>query len=163
MHCNLNEFRHITILQILPKDGDLGELINLRPMALLLIFSKLFSELIYNHITTHPLIISLGINTTLLLAYVSRTLCYTQRWYLSNIMSSTYNYGCSTWICVKIFDTIDHPVLIEALQSNGLPDAYTALLFLSVILFNCILDIAFIYGVAPIEMEGYLSLTDLHV
>ena len=40
MHCNLNKFRHITILQILPKDGDLGELINLRPMALLLIFSN---------------------------------------------------------------------------------------------------------------------------
>ena len=38
MEGNFNESENITILAMMPTDGDLGELINLRPIALLLIF-----------------------------------------------------------------------------------------------------------------------------
>ena len=70
----------------------------------------------------------------------------------------------------KVFETIDHPALIRALRSRGLPEVYLTLLFLvytnqmasingssnvsvqrgvkqgdtfSAILFNCVLDIVF--------------------
>ena len=46
-----DESWHITILQMLPKDGDLGELSNWWPLALLPIFYKVFSKLVYNRIS----------------------------------------------------------------------------------------------------------------
>ena len=41
---------YITILQMLSKDGDLNELTNWRPIAILLIFYKIYAKLIYTRI-----------------------------------------------------------------------------------------------------------------
>ena len=46
-----DESSHNTILQMLPKDGDLKELSNWRPIALLSIFYKIFAKFVYNRIS----------------------------------------------------------------------------------------------------------------
>ena len=81
----------------------------------------------------------------------------------------------------KAFDTIDHPALIQALRSRGLPESYVSLLFLlyadqmasvngsskfpiqrevkqgdtfGAILFNCVLDVAFDEWRRSLDQEG---------
>ena len=48
-----DESWYTSILQMLPKDGDLNELKNWRPIALLPIFYKIFSKLIYYRISSY--------------------------------------------------------------------------------------------------------------
>ena len=47
-----DESWHITILQMLSKDGDLSEIYNCRPIAILSIFYTVCSKLVYNLISS---------------------------------------------------------------------------------------------------------------
>ena len=176
-----DESWHTTILQMLPKDGDLGELSNWRPIALLPIFYKVFSKLVYNRISIqlfqyqswdqHGFTPGIRIEDALLCAEV--VLEYHEEftlpiWMLSMDMR-------------KAFDMIDHLALINALRSKGLSEEYISLLSLlyadqsgtvnrssafliqlgvkqgdtlSAILFNCVLDIAFDAWLLSLHHEG---------
>ena len=161
-----DESWHNTILQMLPKDGDLKELFNWRPIALLQIFYKIFSKFVYNRISTHlfqrqsldqhGFTPDIRIEDALLCAEV--------------VIEHHQEFQIPLWMLSmdmrKAFDTIDHPALIRALRSRGLPEVYVALLFLlyanqmtsvdgsskfsvqrrdtfGALLFNCVVDVAF--------------------
>ena len=51
MDASFEDSWYVTILQMLPKDGDLNELTNWRPIAILQIFYKIYSKLVYNRIS----------------------------------------------------------------------------------------------------------------
>ena len=168
---------------MLPKDGDLNELKNCRPIALLPIFHKIFSKLIYNCISSylfsqqsfdqHGFTPGIRIEDALLCAEV--------------VIEHHLEFNLELWLLSmdmrKAFDTIDHHALMQSLRSKGLPDAYISLLSvmytnqkasangsstfpiqrdikqrdtLSAILFNCILDIAFDTWRISLANEGIL-------
>ena len=51
LDASFEESLYITILQMLPKDGDLNKLTNWRPIAILSIFYKKNAKLVYNRIS----------------------------------------------------------------------------------------------------------------
>ena len=115
---------------MLPKDGDLKELSNWRPIALLQIFYKIFAKLVYNRISYHlfqrqsvdqyGFAPDIRIEDALLCTEVTiehRQEFNLQLWMLSMDMR-------------KAFDIIDHPALVQVLRSRGLPESYVSLLFL---------------------------------
>ena len=165
-----DESWHPLILQMLSKDGDLNEFSNWRPIAILLIFYKIFSKSFYNRISSHLFQIQsfdqyeftpgIRIEDVILCAEI--------------VMEYHEEFNMPLWIISmdmrKAFDAIDHIALMRALRSRGLPEEYVSLLSvlysnqkasvnrssefkiqrhvkqgdpLSVILFNCILDTTF--------------------
>ena len=178
-----DESWYTSILQMLPKDGDLNELKNWRPIALLPIFYKIFSKLIYYRISSylfsqqsfdqHGFTPGIRIEDALLCAEV--------------VIEHHLEFNLELWLLSmdmrKAFDTIDHHALMQSLRSKGLPDAYISLLSvmytnqkasangsskfpiqrgvkqgdtLSAILFNCVLDIAFDTWRLSLANEGIL-------
>ena len=115
---------------MLPKDGDLKELCNWRPIALLPIFYKIFSKLVYNCISNHlfqrqsldqhGFTPDIRIEDALLCAEV--------------VIEHHQEFQIPLWMLSmdmrKAFDTINHPALIRALRSRGLLEVYVTLLFL---------------------------------
>ena len=157
-------------LQMLSKERKLDDLSNWRPIAVLQLFYKVFSKIIYNRISSqlfgcqsfdqHRFKPDIRIEDVLLYAEI--------------IINTHLEFHMPLWILNidmrKIFDTIDHPTLVSALRSRELPDVYISLLSilyknqkasvngsskfpiqkgfkqgdtLSAILFNCVLDFAF--------------------
>ena len=87
---------HLTILHIMQKDRDLGELTNWGPIAFLPIFYKIFSKFIYNRISKHifdcqcwdqhDFILDIRIEDALLCAEV-----------IFEYHQEFYHYGCLAW------------------------------------------------------------------
>ena len=170
MDWTFDESWHNTIFQMLPKDGDVKEFSNWRRTALLLIFYNIFAKLVYNPISYHlfqrqsvdqyGFTPDIRIEDALFCAEVAiehHQELNLPLWMLSMDMR-------------KAFDTINHPALVRALRSRGLPEAYVSLLALlyanqmasvngsskfliqrgvkqgdtpSAMLLNCVLDVAF--------------------
>ena len=181
MDASFEDSWYVTILQMLSKDGDLNELNNWRPIAILQIFYKIYSKLVYNRISPylfkhqswdqHGFTLGIRIEDALLCAEVAiehHLEFQLPMWMLSMDMR-------------KAFDTIDHSALMQSLRSKGLPEEYISLLTilyadqkgvvnhssefliqrgvkqgdtLSAILFNCILDMAFDLWLASLTHEG---------
>ena len=128
MDISFDESWHITLLQMLPKDGHLGELANWRPIALVPVFYKICLKFVYDCISTHifnhhswhqhGFTHCIRIQDALLCAEVA--------------LEHHHEFNLQLWILSmdirKALDTIDHPALIEALRSTGLHDAYMLLL-----------------------------------
>ena len=166
---------------MLPKDDDLNELTNWRPIAILPIFYKIYAKLIYNRISPqlfqhqswdqHGFTPGIRIEDALVCAEI--TIEHHQEFQLPLWMLSMDMR--------KAFDTIDHAALMQALRSKGLSDEYISLLTilysgqkdtvnhssefliqkgvkqgdtLSAILFNCILDMAFDLWRSSLTTEG---------
>ena len=164
-----DEWQH-TVFRMLPKDGDLSEATNWRPIAILPILYKIFSRLIYNRIAPclhahqstdqHAFTPGVRIEDALLTAEV--------------VIEYASEFHVPVWLLSmdlrKAFDTVDHSALFDAMTLHGVPACYVELIrilycgqtgsvhgsgafpiergvrqgdVLSSVLFNCVLDIAF--------------------
>lgn len=160
----------MAILQMIPKDGDLRELANWRPIAILYIFYKLFSKFIYLLISSylfhyqssdlHGFTLGKRIEDVLVCAEVA--------------IEHHQEFNLELWLISldmrKAFDTIDHKVMVRVPRSRGFLEEYLSLIsmlygiqrasvnrsseflvqrgvkqgnILSAVIFNCVLDIAF--------------------
>ena len=171
----------VAIFQMLPKTGNLNDVANWRPIAILPILYKIFAKLVYQRISPrlflnqsadqHAFTPSIRIEDALLCAEVTieYSLEFQQPlWLMSMDMR-------------KAFDTISHAALFDALERHGVESGYISLLkliyrkqigqangsrtfpirrgvrqgdVLSAILFNCVLDIAFESWKSKLDTHG---------
>lgn len=174
---------HITVFQMLPKEGDLRKVSNWRPIAILPSMYKVFPRLVYNRISPtlfasqsedqHAFTPGIRIEDALLCAEVA--------------VSSAIEFNSPLWLLSidlrKASDTIDHEYLFKALGYHGLDPSYITLLrklygkqqatvqgsqhfdvqrgvkqgdVLSAIIFNCVLDVASENWKRQLSDEGIL-------
>ena len=158
---------HITIFKMLPKSGNLCEVANWRPIAILPILYKLFARMVYHRISPTRLAHQshdqfrftpgIRIEDALMVAEC--------------VIAHSVEFQVPVWLVSldlrKAFDRVEHRALFEALNRCDLPDCYIALIeqlyshqrgsangidafqinrgvkqgdVLSSILFNCVLD-----------------------
>ena len=120
MDASFEDSWYVTILQMLPKDGDLNKLTNWRPIAILPIFYKIYSKLVYNRISPylfkyqswdqHGFTPGIRIEDALLCAEVA--------------IEHHLEFQLPMWMLSmdirKTFNTIDHSALMQSLRSKGL-------------------------------------------
>ena len=119
---------HTTLFSMLPKSGNLDDPANWRPIAILPIFYKLFSRLLY-----HRLRLFLepeqsddqyGFRRN---KRIEDVFCV-----LENVIGKCIEFGVPLWMVSldmrKAFDRIEFVPLFHALREQGVPESYIALL-----------------------------------
>ena len=92
------ENRHHTIFQMLPKEGDVTQVKNWWPIAILPIMYKLFARLLY---TEYHLLYFLGNVRSNMLSHPTRELrmhYFKQKLLLNLVLSLMYRFGY--WVCI---------------------------------------------------------------
>eukprot|EP00973_Karenia_brevis_P019828 2718821-Karenia_brevis.AAC.1 len=184
---NFDTTWHRTLFQMLPKSGDLEEVANWRPIAILPILYKLFSKLIFmrisNPLDQHQCYDQVGFRKGF---WIEDALSVFDS--VSNL-SSEFNQDI--WIASmdlrKAFDRIEFDPLFEALREHGVSEGYIHLLMalytnqvgyldedsefqikrgvkqgdiMSPILFNAIIEVAFSRWKRKLSTQGILIAPD---
>ena len=174
---------HVIIFRMLPKNGDLTDVNNWRPIAVLPILYKIFSKLVYSRI--HQILESNQSDDQFVFRKDRRI--DDVFGILENIVGKTSEWNLPLWIASldlrKAFDRILHQPLFRTLRLQKVPESYVQLLVvlyknqkgsidgkvffairrgvkqgdvLSAILFNAVLEEAFIQWKSKLVSEGFL-------
>ena len=125
---NTPENWHVTIFRMLPKNGDLSNVNNWRPIAVLPILYKIFSKLIYARIS--PILESCQSNDQF--GFQKDRRIDDVLGILENMVGKTSEWNLPLWICSldlrKAFDRVLHQPLFEILRHQNIHDGYLHLL-----------------------------------
>jgi hypothetical protein len=119
---------HITVFRMLPKSGNLNEVSNWRPIAILPILYKIFSRLLYGRLL--PILEASQSNDQF--GFRANRRIDDVFGIIENIIGKTNEWNIPLWMISldlkKAFDRIEFGPLFEALREQGVPDAYIELL-----------------------------------
>ena len=171
-----------TFFILLPKSGDLQQVQNWRPIAILIIMYKIFARMVFNRIKD-PINQRLSLDQC---AY-RPTFCIEDCLFvIDTLLSKTSEFNLPVWAASldmrKAFDRVEHKAVVEALHHFGIDAGTIALIqliyvdqtgtmdgyqyfdisrgvrqgdVLSTLLFNAVLDVAFARWKNQLDTHGW--------
>ena len=115
---------------MLPKDRDLNELFNWGPITLLSIYYKIFSRFLYIRISFHLFHRQFLDQNGFVQAIIIEDILLCEEVIIEHHQDSNLPLWILSMEMGKVFDISDLPILIRALHSRELPEAYVSLLYL---------------------------------